>query len=127
MAGAKWTVDELAYLMRGESPPTRTDAAVRHKRKRLGLDEQAPARDPQTTYTKHELAQRLGVTFNKVVYWRGKGWLTGSLADGQWTYARSAVRRFLKGRGKTTLDLARVDREWFIEILAGTDKRERAG
>lgn len=115
-------------------PAGRTRAACAGKRHRLRLGQPMRDRVVQPVYTKQELAQRLGVEPRKVVYWRGKGWLAGIHAEqrGEWTYTRSAVRRFLMGRGRVVLDFARVDHKWMIGVLApeisssGGGKREAA-
>ena len=126
MGGNKWTGDEIDRLRRGGPVEGRTERACREKRKRLGLVQSRYANQP--SYTKHELAERLGVTPYKPVYWRGKGWLHGSRdsASGQWTYARAAVRRFLL-RHAEVIDSAKVDMAWLVDVLtSGPDTSRTA-
>lgn len=126
MGGQKWADDEIDRLRRGETPDGRSARACREKRKRLGLIRRRYASQPR--YTKHELAQRLGVNHNKIVYWRGKGWLLGIRGEQEeWHYTRPAVRRFL-ARHAEVLDPAKVDMAWIVDVLtSGPGERDRAG
>lgn len=126
MAGAKWTTAEAAALARGEQPSGRTARACSEKRRRLHLAaRRAAAR--QTSYSKYDLSERLGVSHNKIVYWRGKGWLRGERENGhsggEWRYSRDAVRRFLV-RHRAKLDTARIDADWLLDVLAGSERQE---
>lgn len=100
----------------------RSETAIASKRKRLGLRVTGNG-----VYTARALARIMGVKSNTVVGWIERGWLKaqrrGTLrcaAQGGDHHEITAaqVRRFIIGN-VGAVDLARIDKFWLIDLLAG--------
>lgn len=100
----------------------RTETAVVVKLKRLGCDTQDPDH-----MTARGFAAFMGVDGTTVSGWITKGWLAAKrrgtervAAQGgdQWWISRANARRFII-ENAAAVDLRKVDRFWFIELLGG--------
>jgi hypothetical protein len=100
----------------------RSETAIVVHRTRLGLSSKNPDH-----HTANDLAKCLGVDPSTVANWITRGWLqatkrgterTPQQGGDQWWIHRSAVRRFIIDHA-AVVDLRKVDRFWFIDLLAG--------
>ncbi len=100
----------------------RSETAIVVKRKRLALD----IRDPNRC-TATQLAALMGVDTKTVTGWIVKGWLeakrrgtarVASQGGDMWWIKRRAVRAFIADNA-AAVDLRKVDKFWFIDLLAG--------
>lgn len=100
----------------------RSETAIVVHRRRIGLS----SKDPDH-HTANDLAKCLGVDPSTVANWITRGWLpatkrgterTPQQGGDQWWIHRSAVRRFIVDHA-AVVDLRKVDRFWFIDLLAG--------
>lgn len=99
----------------------RTETAIIVKLKRIGADRT----DPNNT-TAHALSRLMGVDGHTVTDWIAKGWLPAKprgtdrvAAQGgdQWWISYAAVRTFIITH-TTHVDIRKVDKFWFVELLA---------
>lgn len=99
----------------------RTATAVTVRLKRLG----ATTEDPDH-YTAHGLAKLFGIDQHAVTAWIAKGWLKAKRrgtervapqGGDQWWIHRRDVRAFIIDNA-AAVDLRKVDRFWFIDLLA---------
>lgn len=73
-------------------------------------------------YTGNGLALLMGVNVHKIAVWIDRGWLKAKRSSGERTHYsihRNAVRRFIV-ENVGEVDLRRVDKVWFVELLAGS-------
>ena len=110
-----------ALKVRGFS---RTETAIVVKLKRLGL---STAVDDPHCHNARDLGLLMGVDGKTVARWIEKGWLKARMvgeasatrAEGNhWSIHRRDVRRFII-ENAGAVDLRRVDKVWFIELLGG--------
>lgn len=101
----------------------RTETAIILKIKRIGADRQDP-----NHYTATGLAALMGVNPTTVSAWCEKGWLDAkrrgtervSIQGGDmWWINRKAVRKFVV-ESTAHVDIRKVDKFWFVELLAGS-------
>lgn len=137
-----WTPEEEAIVetMAGKSMETiartlksrgfnRSEAAVYRKFYLLGLN----ANDPDT-HTAADLARLLGVHGVTVTRWIQKGMIKAERGrvtprDNDpvfWRIRRDDVKRFVRDY-PCQVNLAKCDRFWIIELLAGPPRRAQAG
>jgi hypothetical protein len=99
----------------------RTETAIKVKLKRIGAD-----RSDDDRCSARQLAELLGVVCATVTGWIDKGWLTASRIDGDrtlgsgrnWSIHRRDVRRFIIDN-TAAVDLRKVEKFWFVELLSG--------
>lgn len=100
----------------------RTETAIAVRLKRLGATREDPDR-----LTARGLAILLGVDGKRVTAWIDKGWLkaerrgtarTDAQGGDQWWIHRKSVRAFVIDNA-AAVDLRKVDKFWFIDLLAG--------
>ncbi|WP_200957841.1 hypothetical protein [Mesorhizobium sp. Root157] len=98
----------------------RTETAIVVKLKRLGADRADPDH-----LNANQLASVMGVDRKTVGSWIAKGWLKAkrreatSLDDFWWIH-RKDVRRFVIDN-VAAVDLRKVEKFWFVDLLAGRD------
>lgn len=122
-----WTPKEIEYLKRHFQRDKAEDIAkhlgctvmsVRHKAHRLGLSQ---PRDEGYTLT--ALCEGLGCHYTKAKRWCDQGWLKGERranhgSTDPWTFTPKQIRDFIIAHPEE-IDLRRVEKLWFIDILAG--------
>lgn len=100
----------------------RTETAVAVKLKRLGCDTADPDR-----MTARGFAGFMGVDCTTVSGWIARGWLragrrgterTAAQGGDQWWISRAAARRFIV-ENAAAVDVRKVEKFWFIELLGG--------
>jgi hypothetical protein len=103
----------------------RTPVAIIVKQKRIGI-EREDRLDPDH-YNARQLAQLLGCHDTTVAGWCRRGLLQASpkgtnRTEGQqgdiWSISRKAVRRFIV-ENTSQVDIRKVDKFWFVDLLAG--------
>lgn len=108
-------------LVRAGHPP-RTETAIVVRRKRLGCSTEDPDH-----HTAGGLAVLMGVDPSTVAGWIERGLLqarrrgtarTAAQGGDQWWIHRRAVRQFVVDNA-AVVDLRKVDKFWFIDLLAG--------
>jgi hypothetical protein len=122
-----WEASEIDYL-EGQMPQQsvgsiarhlgRTKAAVQEKAKMLGLNKCSEG------YTISALSQGLGCQENKVRRWIENGWISGKRRGSEragiqgdfWLFRDSDVVKFVRNHPQE-IDLRRVDKYWFIDLL----------
>lgn len=132
----RWTAaeDEIVGQMAHRSPkvirqaliraghPARTETAIVVRRKRLGCSTEDPDH-----FTATGLAGLMGVDATTVAGWIERGLLaakrrgtarTARQGGDQWWIHRRAVRRFVVDN-VAVVDLRKVDKFWFVDLLAG--------
>jgi hypothetical protein len=89
---------------------TRTETAIAVQLKRLHITRKDPDRSSARAFS-----ELMGVDIKTVTRWIDSGWL---LAKGKDPYiiTRPAARRFI-GENAAAVDLRKVDKEWFIDLL----------
>lgn len=96
----------------------RTITSIMLKKKRLGI------RKTDDGYTLRGLCEALGVDHHKVEYWVAQGWLKKRGRGIQreehdyWLVTDKNLRDFVRAHPEE-IDLRRVDKFWFIDLLAG--------
>jgi hypothetical protein len=120
-----WLLEEHVYTWswrRLAKALGRTVVAVKLKAKRLGLGKMSY----REGWTQRHVARLLGVDDHKVARWVAQGWLdrrrrgtdrTPQQGGDAWLFAPDALRRFIVAH-PAEIDLRRVDRDWFIGLLA---------
>jgi hypothetical protein len=133
-----WTAEEIEYAMANAHRTPRfvsrsmrsrgwhrTPTAIKVKLKRLG----ACTEDPDH-YTARGLAVLFGVDSKTVCLWITRGWLkakrrgterTEAQHGDQWWIHRREVRSFIV-ENAGIVDLRKVDRVWFIDLLANVTR-----
>lgn len=126
----RWTQEEMDYLEKNLFKMSskdiakhlgRTVIAVRAKTNRLSL-----YRTHIDGYTKADLALGLGIRdHHKIEKWIERGWIKGKklpiseYATRQpWLFTAKAIRDFIIAHPEE-IDLRRVEKIWFIDIMAG--------
>lgn len=95
----------------------RTPGAIQHRLNAMRID-----RVDDDRYTGNGLAELMGVNVHKVASWIAKGWLKAKRERGdrtRYSIHRNAVRRFIV-ENVGEVDLRRVDKLWFVDLLAGS-------
>lgn len=135
----RWSAAELAILHDSEGRPpatirralkragfTRSETAIVVKLKREGL---SSAVEEPDVYSIKALSGFMGVNHHVVARWIDKGWLKAKIVgqastlkpDGnQWRILRRDVRAFVIDNA-AAVDLRKVDKDWFIDLLAHKD------
>lgn len=110
-----------ALKVRGFS---RTETAIVVKLKRIGL---SAAVDEPHCHNARDLGVMMGVDGKTVARWIEKGWLKARMvgeasatrAEGNhWSIHRREIRRFIM-ENAAAVDLRKVDKFWFIDLLGG--------
>lgn len=126
----RWTEEEIAYLEKNLLKMSfeeiawklgRTVTAVRTKANRLSL-----YRMDVNGYTLKDLMLGLGIRdHNKVDKWIERGWIKGKklptsdhAAHQPWCFSPAQIREFVLAHPEE-IDLRRVEKIWFIDIIAG--------
>lgn len=103
---------------------TRSETAIQVKLKRLHISPNLP-----NTVSAHELSKLMGVDGKTVTRWIHTGLLEASRrgtkrteAQGgdEWLISHRAIRLFCQNH-PVNVDLCKVDRFWFIDVLTGRD------
>lgn len=120
--GMHWRDEDIAYLKRYIKTKTleeiadalrRTEESVRNKAYALGLLE-------RDAYTLKDICEGLGCVFLTASKWLERGWLKGTRRGetGFWNFTDAQIRAFIIAHPEE-IDLRRVEKLWFIDILAG--------
>lgn len=124
-----WTPEQVAFLEKHYGRKSsrwlgkklgRTPMAVMLKKKRLGLRKTADG------YTLRMLCEGLGCDHHKVAKWESEGWIKSRPLGiyhptSEYRYfTDDAIRKFIR-RHPEQIDLKRVEKMWFIDVLAGLD------
>lgn len=107
----------------------RSDTAIMVKLKRIGTP---TGRNADTEhYSANQLAKLFGIDNHGVTAWIKKGWLkaerrgtgrTSQQGGDEYKVHRKAVRSFVIGNA-AAIDIRKVDKFWFIDLLAERDTR----
>lgn len=122
-----WTPEQVEYLRQHFRKDKAVDIAkhlghtvssVRYKANRLGLSQ---TRDD--CYTLTALCEGLGRSHKQAKRWADQGWIKGerranSTSNDPWTFTAKNIHDFIIAHPEE-IDLRRVDKFWFIDILAG--------
>lgn len=124
----RWTEEEEEHLRKYLSTRSikqlakelgRSLTAIWLKKKRLGI------RKTDDGYTLRGLCEALGVDHHKVEYWVAQGWLKKRTrgidrkgVGDYWYVSDEALRKFICSHPEE-IDLRRVEKFWFIDLLAG--------
>jgi RNA polymerase primary sigma factor len=127
-----WSEEEVAYLRNSmrrfglkkvARALGRSETSVKLKARRLGIRKLVTG----DGYTMRAVCRGLGVDHHQVERWLANGWFWGERREsnrhgGQrgdiWYFETEAIRALVRNHSEE-IDLRRVDRQWFIEVLLG--------
>lgn len=128
----RWTQEEIEYLEKNLLKMTSKDIAKRLGRTVIAVQAKALRLNLYKSnldgYTKADLALGLGIRdHHKIEKWIDRGWIKGKklpiseYATRQpWVFTAKAIRDFIIAH-PGEIDLRRVEKVWFIDIMAGGD------